>query len=107
MDFPVERPAPIGYAEGMETAILPPVDEMWDAFERRDPEYDGIFFTAVTTTGIFCRPTCTAKKPARANVEFYSGARDALTAGYRPCKRCRPMKNGAAPEWIAGLLKAV
>lgn len=95
------------YAKGMDTHTLPPVDEMWDAFERRDPEYDGIFFTAVTTTGIFCRPTCTAKKPARTNVEFYPGARDALTAGYRPCKRCRPMEDGAAPEWIAGLLEAV
>ena len=91
----------------METAILPPLDEMWGAFERRDPEYDGIFVTAVSTTGIFCRPTCPAKKPARENVEFYPAARDALTAGYRPCKRCRPMENGAAPEWISGLLEAV
>ena len=91
----------------MEQLTLPPVDEMWDAFERRDPEYDGIFVTAVATTGIFCRPTCPAKKPARENVEFFTGAREALTAGYRPCKRCRPMENGEAPEWIAGLLEAV
>ncbi|HUF88877.1 MAG TPA: methylated-DNA--[protein]-cysteine S-methyltransferase [Gemmatimonadota bacterium] len=91
----------------MEHATLPPPAEMWDAFERRDPEYDGVFVTGVTTTGIFCRPTCPARKPARGNVEFFPGARDALTAGYRPCKRCRPMANGAAPEWIAGLLDAV
>ena len=100
------RPA-IDYAESMEQLILPSPAEMWDAFVGRDPEYDGIFFTGVTTTGIFCRPTCPAKKPARVNVEFFAGARDALTAGYRPCKRCRPMENGQAPEWIAGLLDAV
>jgi AraC family transcriptional regulator of adaptative response/methylated-DNA-[protein]-cysteine methyltransferase len=91
----------------MEQVTLPPVDEMWAAFSRRDPEYDGIFVTGVATTGIFCRPTCSAKKPRRDNVEFFPGARDALTAGYRPCKRCRPMENGVAPEWIAGLLDAV
>ena len=92
----------------MEQATLPSVDEMWDAFERRDPSYDGIFVTAVATTGIFCRPTCPAKKPSRENVEFFVGARDALTAGYRPCKRCKPMENGGeAPEWITGLLDAV
>ena len=88
-------------------ATLPPVDEMWDAFMERDPEYDGIFVTGVATTGIFCRPTCPAKKPARENVEFFAGAREALTAGYRPCKRCRPMEDGAAPDWIAGLLEDV
>jgi AraC family transcriptional regulator of adaptative response/methylated-DNA-[protein]-cysteine methyltransferase len=91
----------------MAQLTLPPVDEMWDAFLERDPEYDGIFVTAVSTTGIFCRPTCPAKKPARENVEFFAGVRDALTAGYRPCKRCRPMENGAAPDWIAGLLEDV
>jgi AraC family transcriptional regulator of adaptative response/methylated-DNA-[protein]-cysteine methyltransferase len=91
----------------MEQATLPPAQEMWDAFNERDPAYDGIFVTAVATTGIFCRPTCAAKKPARDNVEFFAGAREALTAGYRPCKRCRPMENGAAPAWIAGLLEAV
>jgi len=91
----------------MGQVTLPPVDEMWAAFSRRDPEYDGIFVTGVSTTGIFCRPTCTARKPRRDNVEFFAGARDALTAGFRPCKRCRPMENGVAPEWIAGLLDAV
>ncbi|HYO47649.1 MAG TPA: methylated-DNA--[protein]-cysteine S-methyltransferase [Gemmatimonadota bacterium] len=91
----------------MDQENLPPIEEMWDAFERRDPSYDGIFVTAVATTGIFCRPTCPARKPARENVEFFAVAREALTAGYRPCKRCRPMENGEAPEWIAGLLDAV
>ena len=90
----------------MKQTSLPPAQEMWDAFTERDPAYDGIFVTAVATTGIFCRPTCAAKKPARENVEFYPGAREAVTAGYRPCMRCRPMENDA-PEWIAGLLEAV
>jgi AraC family transcriptional regulator of adaptative response/methylated-DNA-[protein]-cysteine methyltransferase len=84
---------------------LPASDEMYDAVVRRDPSYDGIFFTAVRTTGIFCRPVCPARKPARANVEFYASTREALFAGYRPCLRCQPMETqGAAPGWLKPLL---
>lgn len=87
---------------------LPPIPEMYRAFERRDAGYDGVFFTAVKTTGIFCRPSCSAKKPKRANVEFYPSTRDALLAGYRPCKRCRPMeKPGEAPGWLRPVLTQV
>src|SRR5690554_2177827 len=84
---------------------LPPEAEMHRAYMERDTRYDGIFFTAVRTTGIFCRPSCTAKKPRRENVEFYATAKEALAMGYRPCKRCRPLEwPGQTPEPIRELL---
>lgn len=82
--------------------------EMLRAFSRRDASYDGIFFTAVRTTSIFCRPSCPAKKPLAKNIEFFATAKDALFAGYRPCKRCRPMDtNGRPPEWVRKLFLRV
>ncbi|HZI89826.1 MAG TPA: Ada metal-binding domain-containing protein, partial [Candidatus Polarisedimenticolia bacterium] len=63
---------------------------MWSAFYRGDRRYDGRFVTAVRTTGIFCRPSCTCRKPRRENVLFYPSPAHAARAGYRPCKRCRP-----------------
>ena len=87
------------------TSQLPPDDEMYAALVRRDSHYEGIFIVAVRTTGIFCRPTCPARKPKANNVEFFSTTCEALLAGYRPCKRCVPMEPaGAAPSWLAGLL---
>jgi AraC family transcriptional regulator of adaptative response/methylated-DNA-[protein]-cysteine methyltransferase len=87
---------------------LPPEGEMWAAFSRRDADYDGIFVTAVATTGIFCRPSCPARKPARENVAFYATPRDALFAGYRACKRCRPMEApGTPPAWLRPLLEEI
>ena len=81
---------------------------MYAALRQGDSSYDGVFFVAVRTTGIFCRPTCPAKTPRRENVEFYPSVRDALSAGYRPCLRCRPLEpNGQTPEWLQPLLKAV
>jgi AraC family transcriptional regulator of adaptative response/methylated-DNA-[protein]-cysteine methyltransferase len=74
----------------------------------RDESYDGIFFLAVRTTGIFCRPSCPARKPDPSNVEYFPSARQAIFAGYRPCLRCRPMEtNGRPPEWVSNLLAAV
>ncbi len=88
---------------------LPKPDEMFRAVLARDPSYEGVFVVAVKTTGIFCRPTCPAKKPRRENVEFFAGASEALHAGYRACKRCQPMSAGAGeePEWVAHLLKRI
>ena len=81
---------------------------MYRALTERDGTFDGVFFAAIRTTGIFCRPTCSAKKPRPENVEFYPSVRDAVVAGYRPCLRCHPMQpEGAAPEWIESLLKQV
>lgn len=88
------------------TAELPPVEEMYHAVEERDSRYDGVFFTAVRTTGIFCRPSCRAKTPGRENVTFYGSTRAALLAGYRPCQRCRPLElSGTAPPWLRPLLQ--
>lgn len=66
----------------------------WEAFIGRDPAADGRFVTAVTTTGIYCRATCPARKPKRENVRFYGTPAEAEAAGFRACKRCRPQ--GAA-----------
>ena len=60
------------------------------ALRARDPRFDGLFFTAVRTTRIFCRPVCPARTPLRRNVEFFPNAAAAQAAGYRPCLRCRP-----------------
>lgn len=90
------------------TTCLPDEDTMYRAFVTRDASYEGLFVMGVRTTGIFCRPTCPARKPLRQNVEFFPRAGDALAAGYRPCHRCRPLDpKGAAPVWLQPLLDAV
>ncbi len=72
-------------------------------FERarlsRDPRFDGQFFVAVTTTGIYCRPICPANLPSSANVRFFPTAAAAAEAGYRPCLRCRPECAPGTPAW--------
>ncbi|WP_290799124.1 bifunctional transcriptional activator/DNA repair enzyme AdaA [Flavihumibacter sp. UBA7668] len=81
-------------------------DRKYQALVEKDPEFEGIFITGVKTTGIFCRTTCTARKPKRENVEFFPGVRDAIAAGYRPCKVCRPMEQPAAtPDAIRALIR--
>ena len=64
----------------MATQTLPPRDEMIRAFLQKDESYEGVFFTCVKTTGIFCRPACTARKPLPENVEFFPTSQDALLA---------------------------
>lgn len=64
--------------------------EKWNAVKQNDESCDGIFFYAVKSTGIFCRPSCKSRLPKRDNVEFFNTSEKALAAGYRPCKRCRP-----------------
>lgn len=76
---------------------------MYRALLKRDPAFEGIFFAGVKTTGIFCRPTCPAKKPKPANVEYFSSTQAALLAGYRPCGRCAPMELRPAPALIKRL----
>jgi len=63
--------------------------EMWDAVQSSDESYDGLFFYAVKTTGIFCRPSCKSKPPKRENLCYFISAEEARAAGFRPCKRCR------------------
>ncbi len=74
----------------------------------KDASYDGIFYVCVRTTGIFCRPSCSARKPNKKNVVYHATVRDCLLDGYRPCKRCRPLAVGAEDTtWLAPLLSAV
>jgi AraC family transcriptional regulator of adaptative response/methylated-DNA-[protein]-cysteine methyltransferase len=87
---------------------IPPVSEMERAIRRRDTSYDGVFLVAVRTTGIFCRPSCPARPARPHNREYFPSAALALAAGYRPCKRCRPMDpNGKPPDWVLKLLAEV
>lgn len=81
-------------------------DEMYEAVISNDGNYDGLFFYAVKSTGIFCRPSCKSKKPLRENVRFFKNAAEARAAGFRPCKRCRSDLLSYRPmEEIAGLVK--
>ncbi len=83
-------------------------ETMYDAFVKRDNSYEGIFFVAVKTTGIFCRPTCRARRPKRENVEFFPSAKDALLNGYRPCKICEPLElPGSTPAYIQNLISRI
>jgi len=83
-------------------------EEFWRALQSRDSSYEGIFFLGVKTTGIFCRPICSARKPLRKNVEFFPGKVDALHAGFRPCLRCKPMQTtGEVPTLVERLRKQV
>ncbi len=76
-------------------------DRCYLAVQSRDPRFDGWFFTAVLTTGIYCRPSCPARTPHRQNVRFYPTAAAAQLAGFRACKRCRPNASPGSPEWDA------
>ena len=67
--------------------------------DSRDPRYDGIFFVAATSTRLYCRPSCPARQPKRANVRFYPTAAAAQSAGFRACKRCRPDAAPGSPDW--------
>jgi len=92
----------------MSTLPTPDPAEMERAFLSRDASYDGLFVSGVRTTGIFCRPSCPARKPLRRNVEFFGTVREALFAGYRPCQRCRPLEaDGRPPVWVDRLLAAI
>jgi AraC family transcriptional regulator of adaptative response/methylated-DNA-[protein]-cysteine methyltransferase len=85
--------------------LQPTSREMRRAFLAGDASYDGIFFTGVKTTGIFCRPSCSARKPKPDNVEFFPTQRAAMFSGYRACKRCRPLDtDGKPPAWVAKLI---
>jgi len=81
---------------------------MYRALLAKDPSFEEIFFVGVKSTGIFCRPTCRARKPKRENVEFFSTVKAALQHGYRPCKVCVPLKPaGEAPDWLTPLMNEI
>lgn len=74
-------------------------NEKWQAVANCDKSYDGIFFYGVKTTGIFCRPSCSSKTPARNNIVYFDSASAAMNAGFRICKRCCPDKTDYAPGY--------
>ena len=74
-------------------------ERCYQALKSRDPRFDGWFFTAVRTTGIYCRPSCPAITPKQTNVTFYPTAAACQREGYRACKRCRPDATPGSPEW--------
>jgi AraC family transcriptional regulator of adaptative response / DNA-3-methyladenine glycosylase II len=76
-------------------------EHCYRAAHAKDPRFDGWFFTAVTSTGIYCRPSCPAMTPKSENVRFYPSAAACQQAGFRACKRCRPDASPGSPEWNA------
>ena len=87
------------------TSVLPERQEMYQALVNKDPAYEGVFIAAIKTTGIFCRSSCTARKPKEENVEYFSTCKEALSLGFRPCMVCKPQAPlGETPAWISELL---
>src|SRR5580700_3574847 len=84
-------------------ATLAPViedpDRCYHAARSKDARFDGVFFLGVTSTGIYCRPSCPARTPKRENMRFYATAAAAQQAGFRACLRCRPDATPGSPEW--------
>lgn len=87
----------------MEAAVMLNEEQAWSAVLARDPAADAEMVYAVTTTGVFCRPTCPSRRPARENVRFFSGAGAAIDAGYRPCRRCRPLERHSDAELVQAI----
>ena len=79
--------------------VIDDADRCYRAVSSRDARFDGCFYVGVTSTGIYCRPSCPAVTPKRANVEFYPTSAAAQTAGFRACRRCRPDATPGSPEW--------
>ncbi|RKX44743.1 MAG: XRE family transcriptional regulator [Verrucomicrobia bacterium] len=79
--------------------------EKYDVIGTQDTCYEGVFITAVKTTGIFCRPSCRARKPKAENVVFYDTAQEAMQNGFRPCKVCKPMELlNETPEHVKAII---
>jgi len=76
--------------------------EYYQALLDKKTEYEGLFYVGVKTTGVFCRPTCPARKPKFENCEFYRTAQEALLASYRPCQRCRPLSH---PNQVSDIVR--
>ncbi len=80
-------------------------DIMYKALVEKDASFEGSFIAAVKTTGIFCRPTCRARKPKKENVKFYFSTKEAILAGFRPCKVCNPLeKLNETPDYVKDIL---
>ncbi len=82
--------------------------EWYEALLKKNGDYEGVFFVGVKTTGVFCRPTCPARKPKLENCEFHRTAQEALLASFRPCMRCRPLSHpNQERELVRTLVDAV
>lgn len=80
-------------------SYLPSFERCLKAAQEKDARFDGWFYTGVTSTGIYCRPSCPARTPKPSNMRFYATAAAAQAAGFRACKRCRPNASPGSPEW--------
>jgi AraC family transcriptional regulator of adaptative response / DNA-3-methyladenine glycosylase II len=88
-----------GHSDATMSALVEDFESCYRLSDSRDPRYDGIFFIAATSTRLYCRPSCPARQPKRANVRFFPTAAAAQSAGFRACKRCRPDAAPGSPEW--------
>ena len=87
---------------------LPNRTIMQRAFYNKDHNFEGLCYVAVRTTGIFCRPSCPARRPKKENIEFFYSTKEALLQGFRPCKVCHPLtKMGDTPDWLQPLLDEI
>jgi AraC family transcriptional regulator of adaptative response/methylated-DNA-[protein]-cysteine methyltransferase len=91
----------------MSTAAMLSEDRAWAAVLARDPAADAEMVYAVTTTGVFCRPTCPSRRPARGNVVFFSDPATAMCAGFRPCRRCLPHQRHVDAGLVEVISKAL
>ena len=80
------------------------VAEYYQALLAKNTDYEGIFYVGVKTTGVFCRPTCPARKPKFENCEFFETAEQALLASFRPCKRCQPLSH---PNQVSDVVRTL
>src|SRR5262245_45439004 len=81
-------------------------DRRWNAVVARDARADGSFVYAVTSTGVYCKPSCASRRPLRDRVVFFDSPDDAVRAGYRACKRCKPNDVAVADPWIEKVRRA-
>ena len=90
-------------------AVTSAEDKRWQAVLARDARHDGAFVFAVRSTGIYCRPSCPARRPRRAQVRFFDAPDDAERAGFRACRRCHPRSaaNDPRPAWVARICRLI
>jgi AraC family transcriptional regulator of adaptative response / methylphosphotriester-DNA alkyltransferase methyltransferase len=83
-------------------------EDMWQAIVNNDSSFDGRFYYAVKTTGIFCRPSCKSRPPVKAHVRIYDDVQQAILANFRPCKRCRPeVRRLPDEEWVEQFVQLI
>jgi AraC family transcriptional regulator of adaptative response/methylated-DNA-[protein]-cysteine methyltransferase len=104
--------SPLAYDRSMDRRTIDPAqqidaDQAWAAFERRDRGWDGRVIGAVTTTGIYCKPSCPARRPKRDHVQFFAEAASARDAGFRACLRCKPDEVGRDRAAVAKAVKLI